>query len=101
MQFDVTNRRSGKTARMLDWAEAGGEDERRVIVCHSESAARQLRIRIKHEKREIDSSQVISVTGLSRFHGSRPRVKLGIEELQLVLDNIMGYEVVRVSATEC
>lgn len=98
MKFDIGDRRSGKTTRMIQWLLNAPEGERRVIVTHSESEAHRIRKLIKGMDIEVEQGQVISA-GSQDLRGRNPNVVLGIDNLELVLGGLIGHRVSRVTAT--
>ncbi len=98
MRFDVKERRSGKTTRMIQWLLDGSEYEHRVLVVHSYTEQQRLEHILSEYDIDQSSVSVTTVPNLTKFRG-RKDVVLGIDNLELVMGQLLGYSVDRVTAT--
>ena len=100
-QLDIAPPRSGKSTRMLDWLQDAPDGERRVLV----SAAARERDRMQMLARTIrgralDRDQFVTLAEVQAGHLAGARVVLAIDNLDLMLDVLLGHPVARASLTE-
>lgn len=96
MEFIVRPRRSGKTTDILMWMN-GHKD--RVMVVHSVQEKRRLLEWIDDRKLEISEAQLITLDQVSRGSLRGRNVRVGVDNLDFMLNALFGAEVDIVAAT--
>lgn len=92
MKVFVGGNGGGKTTKMLEWIKASTRDKsaNRVVICHSEESVQWFRRELK--KAYIEDWQVITPSKLECLRGRRFDA-LGIDNLELVLPQLIGYPI--------
>jgi hypothetical protein len=97
----LLGRREGKTKAMLDWMRAAPDGEHRVCVAHSSEEA----MRLLRENPDLESWQFVGPNEITKgawsgvLFGRGGRMVLGIDNLDLLLSRLVGWEVGAVSIT--
>lgn len=107
MEFHITGRQHGKTTRLLDWLEAAPEGEHRIAVCHNAQRSMDLLHQSRKQGRRLESWQFVSAEEVARgsrvfsgvLRGRRGHIVLGIDDLDLTIQNMFQFEVGRITAT--
>lgn len=102
MRFIIRDRQQGKTTDLLAWMREAPEGEHRICVSHARDRAMQL----LRENPDLESWQFVTAEDL-RGHGAFSgvlrgrggRVVLGVDDLDLVLSRLLGWQVGLVTAT--
>jgi hypothetical protein len=80
MKFDIGDRQTGKSTRIIDWAR---EDDRRRLIVFNHKRARQI-----EKDHPILEGRVISVNSLASLRGHD--IEIGIDDLESVLPQLLG-----------
>lgn len=97
MKFDIGDRRSGKTTRMIQWLLNGREGERRLLVVHSAQEVERLQRMLKDMGIERDNIEIINVNDLRNLRGKS--VIVGVDNLELILSQLIPAPITRVTAS--
>jgi hypothetical protein len=100
IEFDVGGRKIGKTTRMMQWLEEAPEGEVRIMVVHSAHEAQRL-AELAESKgyKNVTTSHFVSYHSLSWLRGLHGNIRLGVDNIDLMLHYLFGAPVDRVSAT--
>lgn len=105
MQFHIGGRMSGKTEKMLDWLCEASEGEHRVIVSVSNQRAMRLLREARARELPVESWQFVGVEEVSErtwsgvLFGRGGHIVLGLDDLDQMLYQLVGWTIGRVSAT--
>ena len=105
VEFHIGGRMSGKTDKMLQWLVDAPEDEHRVIVSISEARAMRLLREARMRELDVESWQFVGVEGITKRSWSGVlfnrggHIVLGLDDLDMMLYQLFGWPVHRVSAT--
>ena len=114
MQYDIAPRRSGKTARMIEWMRRAPEGSTLVLACHSKEAAmaalRDYRASLDEgQPAELESWQFVSAEEVvkGRYQpypaaAGLTRLEFGFDNLDLILQGLvpLSYRIGRATLTE-
>lgn len=104
MKIIVLPRAGGKTHALLEWMRAAPEGEHRIAVCFSGQEA----MRLLRENRDLESWQFVGWNEVFPYDGAAwsavlygrgGRIVLGIDNLDLILSNLLGWHVGTVTMT--
>ena len=104
MEIIVLPRQGGKTTKMLEWIRGAPEGEHRVIVCPTGQEA----MRLLRENPDLESWRFVSMDEVRPggggwsgvLYGRGGRMVLGIDNLDLMLSRLFGWEVGAFSASD-
>jgi hypothetical protein len=105
IEFHVGGRRSGKTDKMLRWLTDAPEGEWRVLVSVSEQRAMRLLREARERGLSVESWQFVGIEEVKRhtwsgvLYGRGGHIVLGLDDLDMMLYQIIGWPVGRISAT--
>lgn len=98
MKIVISERRTGKTERLIAWLMAAPKDEQRVVVCFSEMEADRLQRMAQERGWPLVPWQFIGPAALRNLHG-RPGLVLAVDNLDLLLSYWVGWPVAVVTIT--
>lgn len=101
IEFQIGDRKTGKTTLLLEWMKEAPEGERRVMVCATQAMADVAYKRSKEMGLGFDRKQFTSYETIRRgYLRGWKDVVLGIDNIELMLSRLFdGYPVGRVTAT--
>lgn len=92
MKFYIGGRRSGKTEMLVKWIRSNPDA---IMIVHTVREAERIAAQYSLDLYRVRSIGEVEHGGLM----GRRNVKLGIDNLNLILPNILGHHVERVTAT--
>jgi hypothetical protein len=92
MRILATGRVMGKTTKMINWMKANPDS---VCVVFAEIEADRLR----RENRDINPSRFVTITGVKRGVLRGKRIKIGVDNLDIILQDLIGPNIDLVTAT--
>lgn len=104
----IGGRRTGRTTRLLRWAQAAPEGEHRVIVSHTYDESRRLLRLSREQDLGLESWQFVSQQEIDRTDrslwsgvliGRGGQMSLGLDNLDMYLDGLIGWRVGAASIT--
>jgi len=105
IEFHIGGRMSGKTDSMLEWLTEAPEGEHRVIVSVSSARAMRLLSEARARELEVESWQFVGIDEVKHrtwsgvIAGRGGHIVLGLDDLDMMLYQLFGWTVGRVSAT--
>lgn len=98
MDFFISGRQTGKTAILIDWVKMQPDNEWRVIVVSNHEQLAQVTQRLGEADVENPDRHVCTINSTRYLHG-RKNVRLGIDNIDLMLSSIFGQSVDIVTGT--
>ena len=100
--LEVLPRQGGKTTRMLEWMRSAPAGEHRVCV----SVTRMEAMRLRRDNPDLESWQFVSLDEVDRrawggvLSGRGGWIVLGLDNLDMMLSQLLGWPVGKVTWTE-